>query len=615
MIHRKKKVTARELIFFFVILSFFMGFLHAVVYSEDRIEQEVLTDGIEYWRRVNKVDKKPWFFRFFENTWDVILPSADRLPFGESVAFLVGVSEYEHLTPQLPFVRNDIRELRDFLLHNGGFDTVYVVEDAEVTPELVERYMLNKFRQELNRQDRLLFYYSGHGADVGGNTGYMQFSQAKPNDLVTHVLAINRCEEWSRIIPVKHILFVYDCCASGLAFIPKTSSDDSAQILRTLSGDGSRTVITAGTAGETYGFGGKSIFTEAFLESLRNPDQRYKGFMTINQIFARIEILVKESSQKFKKTLTPRRWELQEDDYRGTFVFVDPDTIDASIPQEYAEALQVRQKGIGETTGELDTMDHSPEAKITEDGAHMMLIPAGSFLMGSNDGEEDEKPAHTIYLDAFYIDEFEVTNAQYAKFLNSYLKLTEIEPRYLFDSKYCLIEEEAGFYRSRAGYEEHPVIGVNWHGAKAYAEFYDKGLPSEAQWEKAARGTLIGMKYPWGDEIHPINANYDFKDSRTADSIEHTLKYLGPVGRFPANTYGLHDMAGNVQEWCADWYDAGYYANSPERNPEGPKSGSYRVLRGGSWNNDSSGLRVARRNKSNSTYSNIGFRCVWPRPK
>ncbi len=259
----------------------------------------------------------------------------------------------------------------------------------------------------------------------------------------------------------------------------------------------------------------------------------------------------------------------------------------------------------------------------------MVLIPAGEFSMGDhhNAGGSNEKPVHTVYLDAYYIDKYEVTNAQYATFLNEYEKNDDAAGHELLEigSSYCLIEKVGGTYQPKAGYENHPVIEVSWYGAAAYAQFYGKRLPTEAQWEKASRGGLVGKKYPNGDTISHDDANYSGTGGR--DIWDRT----SPVGSFPPNGYGLYDMAGNVWEWCADEYDSGYYSVSPKDNPLGPGTPiffvndgfanvtSWRVLRGGSLRNNTSfltpRLRCAdryltyRRYPAGTNYD-VGFRCA-----
>ena len=254
----------------------------------------------------------------------------------------------------------------------------------------------------------------------------------------------------------------------------------------------------------------------------------------------------------------------------------------------------------------------------------MVLIPAGEFEMGSNNGETDEGPVHTVHVDAFYMDRHEVTNAQYAAFLNvvgeaaagSYYP-GDGSDRY--DNDMIQIQYIDGRYASKPGYENHPVSGVTWHGAMAYAAWVRKRLPTEAEWEKAARGGLVGMAYPWGDTIDAGKANYNQNVSET------TVGTTTPVGRYPANGYGLYDMAGNVLEWCLDEYDKGFYTKSPDKNPLAGDSfasiltnwaniESPRVIRGGCWNSDTDELRGASRSYGGPRGDHVslfsGFRCV-----
>ena len=271
------------------------------------------------------------------------------------------------------------------------------------------------------------------------------------------------------------------------------------------------------------------------------------------------------------------------------------------------------------TTSANDTA-RAPDAAPSREassrkGAEMVLIPAGEFDMGSSDSSKtrSERPVHTVYLDAFTMDKYEVTNVQYSSFLNAYGKNSDPEGNKLLDidSKSCLIEEMDEGYKPRTGYENHPVVEVSWYGAKAYAEYYGKRLPTEAEWEKAARGGLAGKKYPWGISIGPDKANYNHDKSRR-DTIEDMLRLLKPVGSYQPNRYGLYDMAGNAWEWCADRYDAEYYKHSAIKNPKGPDSGTTRVIRGGSWLHYQGNLRVADRKHYGPSRTDqcIGFRCV-----
>ena len=216
----------------------------------------------------------------------------------------------------------------------------------------------------------------------------------------------------------------------------------------------------------------------------------------------------------------------------------------------------------------------------------MVLIPAGEFQMGDafNEGESDERPVHIVYLDAFYIDVYEVTNAQYQMFMEATGRET---PRYWNDSRFNASSQ--------------PVVGVDWQDAVAYCQWAGKRLPTEAEWEKAARGGLVGKRYPWGDEIADNYANYN----NTRGPIA--------VGNYVPNGYGVHDMAGNVWEWCVDWEVPDYYTISPKRNPVALSTGvRKRIMRGGAYNSQPIYLRVASRGNSipENRGGDLGFRCA-----
>ena len=255
-----------------------------------------------------------------------------------------------------------------------------------------------------------------------------------------------------------------------------------------------------------------------------------------------------------------------------------------------------------------------PNTITGQDGAEMVLIPAGEFQMGSNNGDDDETPVHTVYVDAFYMDKYEVTNAQYQKFVlaNPLWQKARI-PKSLHDGRY-LSHWNGNNYP--AGKANHPVVYVTWYAAVAYSKWVGKRLPTEAEWEKAARGGLSGRKYPWGNTISEANANYN---THVGDTTV--------IGSYPANAYGLHDMSGNVWEWCLDAYNRNFYFSSPGANPlsdvnilsnvnlildDYTNVKSMRVLRGGSWSTFAQYVRCACRSRypPTNTSTILGFRCA-----
>ena len=261
----------------------------------------------------------------------------------------------------------------------------------------------------------------------------------------------------------------------------------------------------------------------------------------------------------------------------------------------------------------LAAYDQSSVSSVSPED--MVLIPAGEFIRGtdSEGANTDQKPAHQVYLDAFYIDKYEVTNAEYEEFiLAGGYKKREFwtEEGWNFIQKFQFDADEWHQIETPLQYGEnsvstdpnHPVIGVSWYEANAYAAWAGKRLPTEAEWEKAARGTDERI-YPWGNEMDFSKLSY----------FSHIIK-LQAVGSFPegASPYGVMDLAGGVWEWCADWYDDSYYPQSPGRNPTGPDKGEYRVLRGGGWDSIRLQLRCSYRYyepAGRRTY-NVGFRCV-----
>lgn len=249
------------------------------------------------------------------------------------------------------------------------------------------------------------------------------------------------------------------------------------------------------------------------------------------------------------------------------------------------------------------------EGKETKSEQDMVPIPAGEFLMGSNAGQDDEKPPHKVYLDAYYIDKYEVTNAKYKQCVQA---------------GKCSSPHVTTYY-NMSEFSNHPVVYVDWHQADAYCRWAGKRLPTEAEWEKAAKGEQ-GLVYPYGNTWDESKCNnWDYNGSLVSQMANMSSnRGTTPVGIFKecVSPYGVYDLSGNVWEWVNDWYDAKYYQSlmslptaniKPPENPKGPTSGKYKVLRGGSWgSSDEGNLRGADRSwgEPEGRSGSRGFRCA-----
>jgi|GEM_PF-1047852 len=242
---------------------------------------------------------------------------------------------------------------------------------------------------------------------------------------------------------------------------------------------------------------------------------------------------------------------------------IPPKTIEPSwTPTEFITPSSTSTKAFTPAP----TLDIGSTMISEKDGMVMVYVPESSFIMGDDNGYSHEKPAHNVFLDAFWIDRTEVSNGQYVNCVNAGVCAPPVYRGFydVFDSKYI----------------DYPIVDVTWHDANSYCEWVNRRLPTEAEWEKAARG-IDGRTYPWG------NGDLSCQFANALECVpwsREAFYNLAPVGSYPngASPYGALDMIGNVWEWVEDWYDETYYAQSPEANPHGPLTGKYRLLRGGS---------------------------------
>ena len=266
---------------------------------------------------------------------------------------------------------------------------------------------------------------------------------------------------------------------------------------------------------------------------------------------------------------------------------------------EYQETDEMIYSSTSKNNTENSAENEDSAGQKSRSEPPMVLIPSGTFSMGDSKNDslswlEKSRPVHEVVINSFYMDQTEVTVGQFRKFV--------VETGYEF-TRWQEVEQYAPD-------DNYPMIYVTWYDASAYAKWSNKRLPTEAEWEYAARGGLSGKRYPWGDQLTADHAN----DKGTEGQDQ--WRKCSPVGQFSPNGYGLYDIAGNVWEWCSDWYEADYYSNAKEQepsyNPIGANTGLYRILRGGSWLYNKDALSIAYRNLElpHSANAQVGFRCA-----
>jgi formylglycine-generating enzyme required for sulfatase activity len=570
-----------------------------------------------------------------------------------SHALLIGINQYQG-EAALTYAVADVKAVREVLVNLYGFPggNVTLLTDGQATRGAITD-ALNEITSEARvaKEDRVLIYFSGHGQTVqmptGGQKGFLIPVDARvPASGTDAAPYMKTCiamdQVWTALdlCPAKHVLLIADACYSGL--LAKTRDLQAAPDVsaRVLAARPARQVLTAGRAGEKAlekSEWGHGAFTYKFLAELTARAAEPGSVVTAKELYATIARSVVNLTGGRQTPV------LADKDTDGEFLFIVPGTavapggvtpttvplpdVEGTIIEKARQTLTKAGFKIEERSGDDPGQPHGlvltttpapgtllpPGSRISvvvnkrlttpvtppspvspkrgdtrinpQDGAVMVFIPAGAFPMGSAEGEVDERPVHQVYLDDYYIYKTPVTVAQYRKFCTA-------------------TGQEMPKAPSWGWQDTHPVVNVTWHDAQAYAAWARVRLPTEAQWEKAARGD-DGRTYPWG-------ATWD---AAKCNSSESNRKQTTPVGSFPAGAspYGVLDMAGNVWNWCADWYDGAYYQTSPARNPTGPTTGTYRVLRGGSWNNDEYYTRSANRDGGSNpddSWFISGFRCV-----
>jgi serine/threonine-protein kinase len=302
-----------------------------------------------------------------------------------------------------------------------------------------------------------------------------------------------------------------------------------------------------------------------------------------------------------------------------------PVEVAATITEKPAQTPERRIEPTEIATPIIEIEVNSSERLSTLDGMAQVFVDEGGFLMGAGSDAShataDERPQNEIYLDSYWIDKTEVTNNQFAQFLNdtgnhrgTCLGADCMKVKEQHELSHIFLQGD--HYEVESGYEDHPVIMITWYGASTYCHWADRRLPTSAEWEKAARGD-DGRTFPWGNQFSGDEANFcdqtceiQHRDANYDDGYAYTA----PVGSYPdgASPYGALDMAGNVTEYVSDWYDEHYYQVVPLNNPAGPDNGTLRVRRGSAWIGTLPDMRITFRSKStpDSLNNNVGFRCA-----
>ncbi|TRZ52036.1 hypothetical protein D4S03_04085 [bacterium] len=536
--------------------------------------------------------------------------------YNQSHALLIGVSDYPSGLPSIPGVQSDITAVRT-ALENNGFDVTVVMNPNRSDLDNAFNDFIEKYGQ--NVDNRLLFYFAGHGytkkMSYGDDLGFLLPADAidpnkNPNTFQSKALPMTMVETYALQIQSKHALFLFDACFSGAVFSPSRAIPE---VISYKTKEPVRQFITSGSANETVP--DKSIFRDQFIRALKGEaDGNEDGYLTGTELGEFLQTTVVNYSYGSQH---PQYGKIRNANLdKGDFVFIlvqNPSTADFPmvnpVPKEEA----------------YETDFWEPE---------MVFIQGGTFQMGSIDGESDEKPVYTVNVGNFYLGKYEVTVAQFKQFINETGYQTNADKD---GGSYMLTgntwEKRSGVtwkcdaegnLRSQGEYN-HPVVHVSWNDATEYCNWLSRKtgrsyrLPTEPEWEYAAGNGAKHSKYSWGHgdpngknggNVADESAKRKFKWAKTWSGYDDGFATTAPVGSFNPNDFGLYDMTGNVWEWCSDWYEKNYYYSRPSNNPKGNSSGTYKALRGGSWNDNPSNSRSANRSKDAPVIrsGNYGFR-------
>jgi formylglycine-generating enzyme required for sulfatase activity len=590
-----------------------------------------------------------------------------------SHALVIGNSNYSDAWPSLSGVDEDISEVTDALQFRG-FNVVQAKDlnkyqlDSAIT-DFISEY-------GTNREAALLLYFAGHGHTVvtnyGDKLGYIvPIGAPNPNEnpmaFQSNAMEMAQMEIYAKRIESKHALFVFDACFSGSVFsvsraIPEVISYKTIQPVRQF--------ITSGTEDEKVS--DESVFRKQFVSAITTNDADFNedGYLTGTELGRYLQSTVINYTQNNQH---PQYGKMNNPALnKGDFVFT-LNASDTSFTEQLGDGTKLSSPILNTNMGSIELTTelggdlyldgkllaaispntiipinditegiHSMEIIGTEKWSQeitvelnqtyrifaknyleeeddlpfiqMVYVQGGTFKMGDQDGDSDEQPTHAVTLNDFEISSHEISVSQFRAFINETGYKTEAEVEgwsWIYDGEW---KKKSGYYwelnsKGEKKKDLEPVTFVSWNDSQRFAEWisekYDSRfrLPTEAEWEYAARGGIHSGQYTHaGGDIAPLLGWFETNSEGTVHQ----------VGLQRANELNLYDMSGNVWEWCVDWYGERYYSRSSSSNPKGILSGDYRVLRGGSYNNDEASGRIANRHKNrpNERDSFTGFRIV-----
>jgi formylglycine-generating enzyme required for sulfatase activity len=550
-------------------------------------------------------------------------------------ALIIGNDNYQY-APRLKTAVSDAREVDRVLSQKYGFKTKLVINGTR--KDILNA--INDYRKQLGEKDSLLIYYAGHGEyDNTADKAYWLPIDAVKDNPVDWIMADDITSNIKRIAS-KHVLIVSDSCYSGALTRSATIDLESKkggrnQFLTKMMDRPSRTVMASGgnePVADAGGRGNHSVFASAFLTALNDPDK--KTFTAEELFHGRVKEIVAGKSDQ-----VPQYNNIKNSGHEGgDFIFQFAQAVEDADVSEEPVATDAGTYG----GGNAETSDSVYVEPTT--GMEFVLVKGGCFQMGDvfGEGEADEKPSHEACVNDFFMGRHEVTVAQFRRFVDATDYRTDAE-KGTGNVNGCWADdrddkEKQWNWRGWANWktpnkyqnneDSHPVSCVSWNDAKASTNWLERSsgktmrLPTEAEWEYAARGGTTTMRF-WGSNPDqacqyanvadwtplPGRSNWNIKFE-----CSDGYAFVAPVGSFQPNAHGLYDMLGNVWEWTSDWYGEKYYTESPRNNPQGPSSGQYRTLRGGSWDYGPRLVRASNRLSGAPANRdvNYGFRLLSP---